>query len=200
MTTDPHLAATVRRKGADAFTHYDLTDREKKRLVAVSRQPGMDLNCTLARGNRFAPIYDAFPLTCTLLGSHLRSVLDELWLSVSPNNYQLSGEIAAFERLLTTKSLASDFDNPYLSDILAYESTCWELAQSLRHGSPSSGEAGQKAVVFRYDLVELLNAMEHGQLPSEGLQPGCFRYRFMLMGDELIVTADNRVNAVNAVE
>ena len=54
MTVEPHLAATVRREGAGALAGYELTQREQDRLVSVSRQPGMDLNCTLARGNRFA--------------------------------------------------------------------------------------------------------------------------------------------------
>jgi hypothetical protein len=196
MTVEPHLAATVRRRGANALAAFDLTERERDRLVAVSRQPGMDLNCTLARSNRFAPIYDAFPLTCTLLGTQLREVLDELWRSAHPTNYQLSGEIDAFAKLLTAKLTGGEIANPYLPDILGYEAVCWELAQSLRHEPPSS-VARQKSVAFRYDPSALLPALEAGRIPlPQELPQGRFRVCIILRGDELIVMPDDTIETV----
>lgn len=189
MTIEPHLAATVRRQGADALTAFDLTEREKIRLVAVSRQPGMDLNCTLARGNRFAPIYDAYPMTCTLLGTQLRAVLDELWSSARPTNYQLSGEIDAFAELLNARLIDLEIANPYLPDILNYEAVCWELGQSLRHARPSIA-VSRKSVMFRYDPGALLPALEAGRIPVQGLPQGHFPVSIILRGDELIVVPE----------
>ena len=69
----------------------------------MARQPGMDLNCTLARGNRFAPIVEMFPLTCELLKPRLRELLDELWSGHRPDNYQLAGEDEVFADFLERK-------------------------------------------------------------------------------------------------
>ena len=184
MTVEPHLAAAVRREGARALAGYELTQREQDRLVSVSRQPGMDLNCTLARGNRFAPIFDAFPLTCTLLGAELREVLDELWQGARPTSYQLSGEIGAFETLLTAKLERGQIANPYLPDVLEYESVCWELAQSLRHAPPSNNPL-EKVVVFHHDPGALLRALEAGRQPPGELPEGRYPVRVVLQGDEL---------------
>ena len=95
MTLDLAFAASVLRKGAPALKGYRLTGIEEDRLIAVVSQRGMSVNCTLARANRFAPIADAFPLTCSLLKPHLRGLLDELWSVHRPGNYQLAGEAGA---------------------------------------------------------------------------------------------------------
>ena len=62
----------------------------------VIQQPGMSLNCTIARGNRFEAIAELFPMTCVLLEPVLRELLDELWEHVFPTNYQFAGEEEAF--------------------------------------------------------------------------------------------------------
>src|SRR5689334_7263123 len=100
MTLDPVFAASVLRKGAPALKGYTLNGVEQDRLVAVVSQRGMSVNCTLARANRFAPIADAFPLTCSLLKPQLRGLLDELWNVHRPGDYQLAGEAAAFAALM----------------------------------------------------------------------------------------------------
>jgi hypothetical protein len=103
MTLDTRMTTAVRGSGTPALSGYDLTTLEQQRLVAVARQPGMDLNCTLARGNRFGPIVEMFPLTCELLKPWLRELLDELWSRHRPSNYQLAGEEDAFAGFLEEK-------------------------------------------------------------------------------------------------
>jgi hypothetical protein len=77
MTLDARLAAAVRDRGAGALDGYALTERERHRLMTVSRQDGMSVNCSLARANRFGSIHDAFAMTCPL-HSQLRDLLDRL--------------------------------------------------------------------------------------------------------------------------
>src|SRR5712692_5453580 len=103
MTLNVRLASAVRSLGAEALQGYDLTEREQRRLEAVARQPGMSLNCSLARANRFGPIHDVFPMTCVLLEPQLKGLLDELWSSHRPDNYQLTGEDQAFARFVEEK-------------------------------------------------------------------------------------------------
>jgi hypothetical protein len=55
---------------------YDLTGRERLRLVAMANHGGMSHNCTLYRANRLTPIARCLPRTCLALGEHLRDTFD----------------------------------------------------------------------------------------------------------------------------
>src|SRR2546425_1890277 len=82
---------------------YDLDERELSRLLDVVKHPGMSLNCTIARGNRFDAIGEVFPMTCVLLEPVLRDLLAELWENVRPTNYQFAGEEEAFAGIVRQK-------------------------------------------------------------------------------------------------
>lgn len=194
MTVHPGLAARVRREGWPALSTYDLTPREQARLVAVARQPGMALNCTLARGNRFGPIADVFPLTCTLLTPWLRQLLDELWSINRPDNYQLSGEEDAFAGFLQAKLASGEFSHPYLAEVLDYEIASWALVQSLRHTAPEDepppGAEPFRLVRFTHDPTKLLLPLESGKLPQDDLPAADYPVRITLRGDTLVAEYD----------
>jgi len=191
MTVTPSLAARVRAEGEPPLAAYDLTARERARLVAVAQHPGMDLNCTLARGNRFGPIVDVLPLTCTLLKPWLRELLEELWQVKRPDNYQLSGEEHAFAAFLQAKLAGGEFSHPYLAEVLEYEIASWALVQSLRHTAegdePQPGDEPFRVVHFSHDPTALLPPLEAGALPPDGLPGGRFPVRVTLRGDTLVV-------------
>ncbi|HEY3443214.1 MAG TPA: hypothetical protein VGK29_20825 [Paludibaculum sp.] len=191
MTVSPNLAARVRAEGERPLAAYDLTPRERARLVAVARHPGMDLNCTLARGNRFGPIVDVLPLTCTLLKPWLRELLEELWQIKRPGNYQLSGEEHAFAAFLQAKLAGGELSHPYLAEVLEYELASWALVQSLRHTSagdePQPGGEPFRLVHFSHDPALLLPPLEAGALPPDGLPGGRYPVRVTLRGDTLVV-------------
>ena len=186
MTVNPGLAARVRGEGEPALATYRLTALEQMRLVAVARHPGMDLTCSLARANRFGPILDMLPLTCTLLSPWLRELLDELWRSNRPDNYQLSGEEDAFAGFLQAKLASGEFSHPYLAELLEYELACWTLVQSLRF-APAADAEPSMLVHFRHDPRALLPPLESGSLPPSDLPPGHHPVRITLRGDVLIV-------------
>src|SRR6476620_7543484 len=121
MTLDTRIAAEVRKEGISALSDYELTSLEQHRLVDVARQPGMDLNCTLSRGNRFAPIVEMFPLTCELLKPSLRELLDELWTRHRPDNYQLAGEEDAFASFMEGKISRGELASAYAEEVFRYE-------------------------------------------------------------------------------
>lgn len=195
MTLDLCVASAVRREGAAALSGYDLTPLEQERLVDVARQPGMDLNCTLARGNRFAPIVEMFPLTCELLKPCLRELLDELWNCHRPDNYQLSGEEDAFASLIEGKIERCELAHPYAEEVFRYESACLDLARSLRYISPEdlpkSGSESFRLAHFRHDPRILLRALENHQVPPADLATGEYRVRITLRGDALDVELDD---------
>ena len=195
MTLDTRITAAVRRDGTKALRDYELTSLEQERLVAVARQPGMDLNCTLARGNRFAPIVEMFPLTCELLRPWLRELLDELWDCHRPDNYQLSGEEDAFASLLEEKIERCELAHPYAEEVFRYESACLELARSLRYMSAEeSSELGSESfriVRFQHDPRILVRALENHKIPPVDMPEGEYRVRITLSGDALNVELDD---------
>jgi hypothetical protein len=164
MTVMPPLAAAVRARGVEALDGFELTDREATRLVCVAKQAGMDLNCTLARANRFGPIYDAFPMTCLVLEPCLRQILDDLWSQHRPSNYQLLGEELAFADFVGAR-LAELQELEYLSDILEYERACLELVYEIARASGDESVTRSRTLEFVHDPGALLLPLQSGQVP-----------------------------------
>jgi hypothetical protein len=193
-TLNPVFAASVLRSGITALTGYELSGIEQERLVDVVRQPGMSVNCTLARANRFAPIADAFPLTCSLLKPMLRPVLDELWSTHCPGNYQLAGEADAFAHFLERKLARHELDHPYVDEVFRYECAAWELIQTLRHSmldsAGGSSEDRSLTVRFAHDPRSLVPSLERDEVPPPDLPVGDYLVTLTLHGDTLEVQTD----------
>jgi hypothetical protein len=194
MTLDTRMTAAVRKSGPPALTDYELTALEEQRLVDVARQPGMDLNCSLARGNRFGPIVEMFPRTCELLKPWLRELLDELWSRHRPDNYQLAGEEDAFASFIEGKIGRGKLAHAYAEEVFRYESACLDLAKSLRYvavdDSPVQGSEHFRLAYFRHDPRILLRALEHHQTPPPDIPEGDYPVRITLRGDALDVELD----------
>jgi len=197
MTLDAGLAAQVRREGEPALGHWQLTALEQRRLVAVARQAGMALNCTLARANRFAAVHDAFAMSCVLLGPALRPVLDALWSSQQPRNYQLSGDVERFAATVTAQVLAADAPDgllgepqrAYLRDVLAYEAQAYALALGVRHvPDPEHANSPATWVDFAHDPQPLFEALQRFVQPPANLPLARHRVRLALRDGELETT------------
>jgi hypothetical protein len=191
MTLNPALAAAVLRTGESVLSNYALTHLERVRLIAVVQQAGMSVNCTLARANRFAPIADAFPLTCSLLKPRLRSLLDELWSTHRPGGYQLTGEVNAFSAFLNQKLSQGSLDHPYAEEVFRYECAAWTLIQTLNLSKSSrtdDAEAEQCVTVrFAHDPHLLVPSLERDHVPPPDLPAGDYPVRLTLRGDVLEV-------------
>ena len=165
---------------------YDLTEREQRRVLDAIRQPGMALNCTIARGNRFEAVAELFPMTCTLLKPVLRDLLDELWHDAPPTSYQFTGEEEAFTGMVRQKIATGELAIEYLEEIFDYESRCAELAQSMRNQS-ATDDALEAVIEFHHPPDLLLIPLSEHTAPPPGLPTGIYRARLTLRGDEFDV-------------
>ncbi len=188
MTLDAQLAAAVRYQGAVALSAWPLTALELRRLVGMAQQPGMELNCTLARGNRFAAVHEAFAMTCVLLGPALRGVLDALWSSQQPSSVQLAGDAERFGAVALAQAhvLPSDQLRAHLRDVLAYEQAAYELALSVRHlPDPEHASSPPCWVDFDHDPQALFEALQAFEPPPADLPRRLHRVRLRLVDGEL---------------
>jgi hypothetical protein len=179
LTLSPMTARALRRGNFCALSTYELTQRERDRLIDIVRQPGISVHCSLSRGNRLEMIVGAFPMTCVLLRPVLRSLVDETWQIHRPTNYQLSGEDIAFAAVVSPKLAAGELAFEYAAEIFAYERACLELTRRARLGPDAEIE---KLVEFQHCPDELLGPLSRRRPPPRGLSAGSFPARVALRG------------------
>ena len=178
LTLTPSRARALRVDGG-ALEGYDLTPLERERLLDILRQPGISVHCSLSRGNRFETIAEIFPMTCVLLEPVLRELLEELWRISRPENYQLSGEEAAFAELVKCKLAVGEIAIEYLEEVFAYEMVCWDLARRMR--MQRDAESAVEAVVeFQHSPGELLPHLSRLVAPPARLPRGRYSARVVL--------------------
>jgi len=181
LTLAPQQTRRLIQGDLTVLASYDLDEREISRLLNVVHHPGMSLNCTIARGNRFDAIGEVFPMTCVLLEPVLRDLLAELWETVRPTNYQFAGEEEAFAGIVRQKLSNSDLSIPYLDEIFAYECLCWELAQQMRNQTELDHEM-DAVIEFHHPPNLLLPPLSKMTVPPAGLPTGIYRARLILKG------------------
>lgn len=187
LTLSYPRARALREGDANVLASYDLTPIEQRRILAIVGQPGIAVHCTLSRGNRLEVVVNAFPMTCILLDSRLRQLVNELWRHHSPTNYQLAGEEIAFAELIRDKIAAGELSVEYLPEVLAYEVICLELTnQSWAHAEP---DASVEAIAdFQHSPDDLLPPLAQLTLPPAGLPTGSYRSRVRLQNKRFEVT------------
>jgi hypothetical protein len=181
LTLAPRRVRRLLQGDLSLLKTYDLSERERQRILDVIRQPGMSLNCTIARGNRFEGIGELFPMTCVLLEPVLRDLLDELWENFLPTNYQFAGEEEAFAGIVRQKMAKGELSIEYLDEIFAYESLCSELAQQMRNQTNADHEI-ETIIEFRHPPDLLLPPLSELTAPPSGLPTGVYRARLTLRG------------------
>jgi hypothetical protein len=169
MTLDTTLARRVREQGAAALRGFALRPRDLDRLVRVAAQPGMALNCTLARSNRFTSIAESLPMTCAVLEPVLRELLDRLWAHDRPQGYQLSSELRPFiDRVQGDPALFERF--PLLDDVLRYELACLALIDDARRLTLAAMSGRTRIIVLQHDPARLIEPLRAEQPVPVGLE------------------------------
>jgi hypothetical protein len=186
LTLAPRRVRRLMQGDLSVLERYELTERERKRILFAVAQPGMELNCTIARGNRFEPVAELFPMTCTLLKPVLRELLDEIWEDAPPTNYQFAGEDEAFIKAVRRKIVSGELAIEYLEEIFSYESSCAELARRMGVVTDPN-DVGEAILEFQHSPDLLLPPLSEYKLPPSGLPTGRYRARLILRGERFDV-------------
>ncbi len=79
ITASPSLCVAVRRYPATLDVRYQLSERERRQVLAVARHPAMEAACSLYRANRLAPLARNLPRLIATLAERLEPLLNAYW-------------------------------------------------------------------------------------------------------------------------
>ena len=187
LTLSPPMVRRLRAGDLADLERVDLTERERRRILDIVRQPGISVHCSLSRGNRLEAIAISLPMTCTLVKPMLQPLLDAFWDESPPTNYQLAGMDAAFARFLRGRIDAGELEVEYLSEIVEYETLCLGL-RDRRRVDPEGGDF-EAFMEFEHDPDRLLPPLSRLTLPPPGLPKGSYPSRVCLREDRYVVEA-----------
>jgi hypothetical protein len=183
LIASPRLCLALRADAEAVLAGYELTARERKRLMEVVWQHGMSTNCTLYRSNRITPIYTLLNYTCLSLGDQFRSLIDQFWGAKEYQDGQFQSEVERFGAFLRERVADGAVLSPFTGELLEFElamnalefgarkEVLRELA-SLPPPEPSTPcrlHPLVRLVRFRHDPAVLLAAAAQGAMPSPDL-------------------------------
>jgi len=183
LIASPRLCLALRANPQDTLAGYQLSARERTRLMEVVWQRGMSTNCTLYSSNRVTPIYTLLNFTCRALGDQLAAVLDEFWDAKEYQDGQFHSEIERFSAFLRQRIADGGIRSPFAAELLQFElalnalefvprkSLLREFANlaPLRPDTPCRLHPLARLVHFRHDPEIVLEAAAHGVMPPPNM-------------------------------
>lgn len=121
LVASPDLCMLLVESPQEVLERYDLSDRDRRRLVEVVQQPGMFVNCSLYRANRLSPLYNLMPHTCFLLNDALLDEATEFWKDFDESRLQYNEEVEKFGDFLRRRIDLDFLKDPMLAEVLEYE-------------------------------------------------------------------------------
>lgn len=167
----------------EALARFALTERERQRLHAVARQPGMRVTTVLHRAARLSMLSNTLPRTCVALGDRgLQEVTHGYWKEHLPTSVQYVREALRFAGFLRERLREGTRVNPLLPEVLEAEVAMLELSRAGAFTpdplgpTPEGGDWEEarprlspwcRAVPFRWEPLSVLRELSAGRLPPE---------------------------------
>jgi hypothetical protein len=154
------------RESGEAALREDLSELERVRLVAIAKDPGIDVTRTLHKGFRLAKLLAWVPLTCAVIPRDvLAREVGDFWQQRPPVSFYFLEEAAAFCEYV----LRRDLEVPYLAEVAAYERASLELQRA----RPAGEAAPLQVVDFLHDPEVLLASLARREVPPELPEQTC---------------------------
>jgi hypothetical protein len=177
------LAEGAEEETAAALAAYDLSERERRRLALLVRDPGLQTGTTIHRSFRLSMLANALPRTCKALRPpELKELVYAYWREHLPRSYQYLPEARGFAEFALARVRAGGLVNPFAEEVLEAELAMIALARVEAWQPPEAtgeetGEGGDakvrlhplcRIVPFRHDPDTLLPALAAGRVPADG--------------------------------
>jgi hypothetical protein len=183
LIASPSLCLALRADAEATLVDYELSSRERKRLITVVRQPGMSTNCTLYRSNRITPIYTLLPFTCRSLGAQFGTLINQFWQEENYKDGQFKSEVDRFSVFLRRCIAVGTVGSPFVDELLAFELARIALEFSprkdvlrkladlppLEADKPCRLHPLARLVRFQHDPAIVLGVFARGALPPVDL-------------------------------
>jgi hypothetical protein len=127
LIANPALSQAAGESPGAALVAFDLSPRERRRLVAMSAARGMQTSCTLHRANRLTPLARLLPLTFAALGVELRREIHLFWAQHPTTDLHFDGELARFAAFVQSRMAEGALSLPGVEALLRLEMARWEL-------------------------------------------------------------------------
>jgi hypothetical protein len=171
LIASPRLCHAVRAAPDSALASYELTARERQRLM----------NCTLYRSNRITPIFTLLNYTCLSLGDEFGPLMDQFWDAQEFRDGQFQSEIERFAIFLRRRIADRTIASPFAGELLEFELAIAELEfgprkevlRELAGLPPPQAETPcrlhplARIVRFKHDPTALLGAAATGVFPPD---------------------------------
>jgi hypothetical protein len=181
LVAQPNLCSELECAAERVLSAYELSPLEMRRLRAIVRHPGMSVNCSLYRVNRLEAIYTLLPLTCLVLKSSLKELVDAYWHWRPHTTLQFADEIEQFARFVHDRARRGELASEFALEVLTFELAVNEL----RAGQP--GLVPLRLVSFIHEPMALLASLWKERRVPIGLPRGKYFLRLDGRGDELTV-------------
>ncbi len=132
LVLSPDLRSQVADQGTDALAAFDLDPREKRRLLAIAGQSGLDTGVLIHRSFRLSMVVRSLPRTCRLLGAKLSDLVHEYWRDHLPLHYNFVWESCRFARYLRDLVQRDSLAEPWLNDVLRIDLASMALQRGLK--------------------------------------------------------------------
>jgi hypothetical protein len=156
LVAEPGFAASVR--GGAAVP--GLSARERERLVAAARDPGLGAATTVHFGWRLSKLLALLPLTRAALGEALGDLAREFWATRPPRTLYFQGEAIEFCRFV-----AGSEEVPAAARELAE----FEAAAIALEMGAEGGGSDRVEVEFEHDPQELIEAAASDELDLDSV-------------------------------
>ncbi len=181
LIASPGLCLALRAAPEPLLANYELSPRERKRLMEVVWQRGMSTNCTLYRSNRVTPIYTLLSYTCLSLGGQFGGLMDQFWEAREYGDGQFHSEVERFGAFLRQRIANGAIASPFAGELLEFELAMNELefgprkevlCEVARRLPPQDDTLCQlhplaRIVRFKHSPALLLGAAAAGDLPPD---------------------------------
>jgi hypothetical protein len=161
LISQPGRLDAVRALGGDGLGTAQLDERERRRLVALARDPRLEVAVMLHVRRRLAAVLTALPHSCRLLGDGVvSSLLREYRWAHPPRSTYFADEGLEFARFLG----ARDELDPFVADVLALEVAVLEIhLEEEREPDPHPRLAPRSRLVdTQHDPEQLASVLRGG--------------------------------------
>lgn len=145
-------------------TSPELTDRERRRLLAIAEHGGLETARVIHRFFRANALMEALPLSLQAFApGQIKPLLAAFWREHAPTSIYNHSESAAFAAFVLARIDAGELEAPVLADLLRYERAEIELRTGRggqqAHGREQLEDPWREAPIVRPELRVV--AMEH---------------------------------------